>query len=217
LDLEPANHVRARWNEFMQRLAARLALEFSRELRVACDEMIVANGWADSTEAVESLCAAYEAVGLLGIGGIRAAWLCTGRVYEPDTPAQRELLADLVLGVGLLRGSAATNVRLRRDGTVELAKAGVGTRLVLPISGRGARRWSQLDPYVATAVERLEAPLELVLAAGFQGPRPAALAPPEDIVGEDSAEDVAVGPLPPRVIAIDDLRGDPDLVDELAS
>lgn len=118
-----------------------------------------------------------------------------------------------VVGVAL----AATSVRLRRDGTVELAKAGVGTRLVLPVSGRGARRWSQLDPYVASAVERLDAPLELVLAAGFQGPRPAALAPPEDIVGEDSSEDIAIGPLPPRVIAIDDLRSDPALVAELVS
>lgn len=217
LNLDDVNHVRARWNEFMQRLGARLALEFSRELRVACDEMIAANGWADSRGTVETLCDAYEAAGILGIGRIRASWLGTGRVYEPDTPAHRELLADLLLGIGLLRGADGASVRLRTDGAVEIAKPGASGRLVLPVSGRGTRRWSQLDPLVAAMVEQLERPPELVLAAGFQGPRPGDLAPPEDIVATDSSEDVAIGALPPRVFAIEDLRDDPDLVQELAS
>ncbi len=217
LELDEANHIRARWNDFMQRLAARLAQQFSRELRAACGEMIAANGWADTTETVEALCDAYEAAGLLGIGRIRASWLGTGRVYEPDAPAQRELIADLLLGLGLLRVSDGVSVRLRADGAVDVVTPGAPGRLVLPVSGRGARRWSQLDPLVAVKVEQLERSPELLLVAGFQGPRPADLAPPKDIVANESADDVAMGSLPPRVVAIEDLRGDPALIEELAS
>ncbi len=179
--------------------------------------MIAANGWADTTETVEALCDAYEAAGLLGIGRIRASWLGTGRVYEPDAPAQRELIADLLLGLGLLRVSDGVSIRLRADGAADVVTPGAPGRLVLPISGRGALRWSQLDPLVAVKVELLERPPELVLVAGFQGPRPADLAPPEDIVADESADDVAMGALPPRVVATEDLRGDPALIEELAS
>jgi hypothetical protein len=217
LELDDANHIRARWNEFMRRLAARMALEFSREIRVACDEMITTNGWPDATETVDALCDAYRVAGLLGIGRLRASWLGTGRAYEPDNPAQRELLADLLLGVGLLRGSSGASIRLRPDGVVDVSRPGASARLVLPVSGRGSRRWSQLDPLVAAMVEPLELPPELVLAAGFQGPRPADLAPPEDIVATESSEDVASGSPPPLVVAIEDLRSDPDLLEELAS
>jgi len=217
LDLDDANHIRARWNEFMQRLAERMALEFARELRAACDEMIAANGWADEQATVEHLCGAYQAAGLLGIGRLRASWLGTGRAYEPDTPAHRELLADLLLGVGLLRGPGGAAICLRPDGVVEVSQPGTSTRLVLPVSGRGSRRWSQLDPHVEAMVERLDQPPELVLVAGYQGPRPADLAPPEDIVAADLSDDVAMGSLSPRVVAVEDLRDDPGVLNELAS
>lgn len=216
LNLDEGNHIRASWGEFMGRLAERLALESRIELRKACDELMAANGWSDPPETVDALCAAYESAGLLRMGRIRAAWLTVERVYEPDSPAQRELLADLLLGVGLLCGAAPVEVALGSDGTAFLSSPMQPPRRILVLSGRGTRRWSQLDPLLATRVSEPGTAPELVLAAGFQGVRPPEWAPPKDIVVSEAGDDITVGMAQPRVIAIDDLRSDPDLLNEVA-
>lgn len=214
LDLPDDNHIRAGWGEFMQRLADRMAVGARIELRRACDALITANGWPDPPEAVERMCAAYETAGLLRMGRIRAAWLIAERAYEPDHPAQRELVADLLLGVGLLCREASA--ALEPDGTVLLSASMQPLRRILALSGRGIRRWSQLDPLLSTKVTELSAPPELVLAAGFQGTRPPEWAPPEDIVMPKDGDDITVGVPPLRVISIDDLRSNPDLLEEVA-
>lgn len=216
LDLADDNHIRAGWREFMRRLAERLALEARIELRNACDSLIASNGWSDASEAVERMCAAYEAAGLLRMGRIRAVWLNSQRAYEPDQPPQRELLADLLLGIGLLCRDAAAEVALEPDGTAVLSAPSHPPRRILALSGRGTRRWSQLDPLLSTKVTEPSAAPEFVLAAGFQGIRPAELAPPDDIVMPKAGDDITVGVPPPRVISIDDLRSNPDLLAEVA-
>jgi hypothetical protein len=216
LSLEEPNHIRARWSEFMGQLAQRLALEARVEARRACDSLIAANGWSDAPEKVDSVCAAYEAAGLLRMGRNRAGWLTVDRAYEPDHPAQRELVADLLLGVALLCGQGPTEVVLQPDGAFVLSGPTHPPRRVLAVSGRGTRRWSQLDPLLATRVGDPLAAADLVLAAGFQGTRPPEWAPPDDIVAVEPRNDITVGVPSPRVVAIDDLRRDPDLLDEVA-
>lgn len=216
LDLPKGNHIRAGWGGFMRRLAKRMAVEARIELRRACDSLIAANGWPDPPATVERMCAAYEAAGLLRMGRIRSAWLTAGRAYEPDHPAQRELLADLLLGLGLLCGDANVDVELEPDGTAVLSVPTHPPRRILALSGRGTRRWSQLDPLLSARVTEPSTAPELVLAAGFQGNRPAEWAPPEDIVTSKDGDDITVGAPPPRVISIDDLRSDPGLLEEVA-
>lgn len=216
LNLEEHNHVRAGWSEFMRQLAQRLALEVRIEARMACDELITANAWSDSSEMVDFVCAAYEAAGLLRMGRIRAAWLMVERAYEPDHPPQRELIADLLLGVALLCGPGPTQVVFQPDGTVVLSGPTQPPRRVLLVSGRGTRRWSQLDPLLASRTGDANAAAELVLAAGFQGTRLSEWGPPDDIVAAEARDDITVGAPAPRVIAIDDLRSDPELIDEVA-
>lgn len=215
LDLAADNYIRAGWGEFMRRLADRMAVEARIGLRKACDSLITANGWSDPPEAVERMCAAYEAAGLLRMGRTRAAWLTAERTYEPDHPAQRELLADLLLGVGLLCGDAV-DVALEPDGTAVLSAPTQPPRRILALSGRGIRRWSQLDPLLSTKVTEPRTAPEMILAAGFQGTRPAEWAPPDDIVMPRDRDDITVGVPPPRVISIDDLRSNPDLLEEVA-
>lgn len=215
LQLPAENHIHAGWCDFMRMLAERMALRSRTEMRKACESLISGNGWADGASVVERMCDAYQLGGLLTLGRVRAAWLLSDRSYEPDHESQRDLIADLLLGVGLITRDT-TSVSLQPDGIAVLTPDTGAPRRVMAVSGRGTRRWSQLDPVLGSLAANSSTAPELVITSGFQGPRLSEFAPPYDIVTEPQPDDIRAGVPFPRVLSVDDLRTDPELVLEVA-
>lgn len=208
LELPSANHVRASWGEFMRHLSDRLAEKSRADLAAACKALCSANGWSDTSESIDAMCASLQRKGLVAMGLLRARWLCSSRAYEPDTEDRRPLVADLLMAVGLLAGSAYASLQFTVDGLIVIAPNDGPTRTVLPISGQGHRRWSQIDAILSG--RGTHGIPDLVVAGAFQGPAASTLAPPSDIIDGEPNDDVAQGHPRPQVISVEELRADPD-------
>ncbi len=210
LGLPPANHVRAYWGEFMLKLSDRVAEQNRHDIAETCKALCSSNGWADEEAAIDSICLAFRAVGLVSMGLIRAKWLCSERTYEADSEDRRPLIADLLLALAVIRGSQNVDVRFSDDGLAHVGSNATLTSRVLLISGQGHRRWSQVDAILSGRIDLALTGPDLVIAGGFQGPSPTVLTPPADIIDGEPNDDVTQGHPKPRVISIDALRADPE-------
>jgi hypothetical protein len=209
LDLPAAAHIRLGWCAFMERLADRLVEEFSHSLAVVCGELCQQHGWVDEEGFVAELCERLHAIGLIRLGALRASWLLDSVSYSPDD-ARRGLLADLLLGVGLVERHHGGEAHFRENGTVQLSRDGQMSAPFLAISGSGTLRWNALEAKVRESVNRIrdiDRP-GAALLSGVQGGRPDTIAAPEDVVG-DWIDDIAQGEIRTDLLTVDEIRDDP--------
>lgn len=218
LDLPADAHLRTGWSDFMEKVAQRLLAEFRSGLESVGGALCADHSWTDEAAHLPDLCERLHSVGLVAIGKIRAKWLLENQQYSPDD-ARRPLIADLLLGVGLVERAADLHARFREDGVVELVRDGVVVTCVLPASGSGTLRWSALEPKVLQEVQRM-APTtrpERVLVSGVQGQPSVVAAAPEDLVRGDTGNDIVQGFRRPTMIAVDDVRADPTVASDLVA
>lgn len=209
LDLPPENLVRAPWGDFMTRLGDRLMDECRRALVKTCIDLCTENGWTDDPAVVAAACSAYCSEGVLRVGALRARWLCSQNPYEFDSDDRRSLIADLLLAIGLIHEDNGAPIRFSEDGLVYVKTSGGRVRTLLPISGQGHRRWSQVEALLAGQQVYRKTTPDAVVAGGFQGLSIAELTPPTDIVEGEVTDDLTQGVVRPRVVSIDTLRTDP--------
>lgn len=218
LDLPADAHLRLGWSTFMEKVADRLLIEFVSELAIAGTELCTQHRWADEASYLKDLCTRLHSGGLVALGKIRATWLLDTQQYTPDD-ARRSLIADLLLGVGLVERAAGVSARFREDGVVELVRDGAAATSLLPASGSGTLRWSALEPRVLQKIERLGSTSrpEHVLVSGVMGHPTAQTAPPEDLITGDAGDDIVQGFRRPTMIAVDDVRANPGIAADLVA
>lgn len=218
LDLAPEAHVQAGWGQFMARLALRLSNEMQVTFESACRGLCEAHVWTGEEASIPELAGRLHSVGLVALGRIRATWLIDRKAYARDDE-RRELVADLLLGVGLAERATGTKARFLDDGVVQLYRDRQLVGALLPVSGGGVLRWAALEPRVLRALEQADGRhrLDFALVSGASGPINRAVAPPVDLLDGDSDWDIVSGNDGPAVIVVDDLRADPSLVERFVS
>lgn len=212
LRLGPDAHVQTGWTDFMQAVAQRLLAELDATLLSAGRDQCAEHGWHTELEHLPQLCERMHGVGLLALGQLKAMWLLDPLGYAPDD-SRRVLVADLLLGVGLIERGTGLAARFRADGVVELLSGATVTTSVLPISGLGTLRWAALEARVLQEVQR-RAPYaqpEHVLVSGAVG---GAAAPvlPQDLVAGDTGDDIIGGFRRPQLFSADELRAHPEVI-----
>lgn len=218
LGVDSASHVRLGWCEFMDQLGARLHAEICDGIEAACRSICEENDWLDELAGIPDIRACVEALGLLDTGAMRSRWLGESDGYTPDDD-RRSLIADLLLGVGIIKRESAASLHLCSDGLVAfVAPSGVESR-VLALSGLGTTRWPAMEARVAQAVGRLPVYRHPrgVLVSGTQGPRGTALAPPPDLIIGESSDSIVGAHASPDIVLVDELRSDPSLASRLVA
>jgi hypothetical protein len=218
LDLPADAHVQSGWCTFMAEMAERLLAEFTADLEAAGRAICVDHSWTGEADHLQALCERLHGLGVVAVGKVRARWLLDPQQYLPDD-ARRPLVADLLLGIGLVERGAHVKARFREDGVAELLRDGALVGSVLPASGSGTLRWSALEARVLQEIERMSATArpEHIVVCGVQGQPSAQAAPPEDLVNGDAGDDIVQGFQRPPILAADEIRSDPSIARRLVA
>lgn len=218
LDLPAEAHLRAGWGDFMRQLGKRVTAEHCRALEAAARELCVDHEWDEEAPHAPSICSRFADLGLVFMGKLRALWLLDPQAYAPED-TRRGLIADLLLGVGLVERELGATAYFREDGVVEFRQGSTIVASTLLASGGGTRRWAALEPRVRSAAARLRTEARPVFAilGGVQGAPPESIAPPEDLLLGEQTEDIIAGDLIVNLVMIDDLRADPARIRALAA
>lgn len=213
---EPQHHIQLGWCDFMLLLSRRLVQQFAVDLRAACNNNTPGGIDAELAE-VERFTDTIGQAGLLAVGRWRAAWLGSSDRYMCDTPATRPHFADLLRGLTYFVDTEVTSVTLMPGGSVRLERAGARPVSVLPIAGRALHHWGAVDRIAAESSQPGADSPDIILAAGFRGARPPAIAPPPDITGEVPSDDITIAATGPRIVDLDALRADPSIAKGLCA
>lgn len=208
-------HLQMGWCAFMRCLADRLAHEQLRALAAAASALCMANGWSDETANIEELCQAIAGRGLLGLGHQRASWLLHEGKYLPDGELARDLIAYLLLGLGLAQRRCEVSLNVRRDNVVEMRRGSHVVGSCLPVSAGGTKHWAAMEPGIRRALGRFsehELP-SAVLLGSLQGVLPDQVTPPSDIAFGEETDDVIAPSREPAYVVVDSLRADASLAD----
>lgn len=207
LDLSGDSHVQSGWCDFMKLLASRVAEELRARLTDSCQNLCSQHNWGDKPGRISSLTARLYESGLVAAGKTKAAWLLDTQNYAPDDE-RRELVADLLLGIGLIEEQLGFSAAFSEDGLVYLLDAQKVRATLGVASGRGSLRWAALEARVSARFRDAQAPFrpDYVLLSGLVGLRPDGLAPPTDIAFGDAADDITYGHAEPVLVMVDEVR-----------
>ena len=218
LALAEEAHIRMGWCDFMRAAGDRVAAEFGAQMEAACTALCNAHEWDDEIDHVRAVCEPYAAIGLVGLGRLRARWLLDQQAYAPDDE-RRLLLADLLLGLGVVQRGLAAQMVLREDGVVSFVRDGAVVASVLAASGGGTMRWNALEPRIRDMLRNLGyvLPISSVVVGGVQGGRPEEVAAPPDVVGGERGDDITQGTPEPVLVTVDEVRSDPEVITRLVA
>lgn len=207
LDLPDGSHLRIGWCDFMERLANRVGEELRTQLAGACLDLCHQHGWDDELGGIPSLSGRFYRSGLVEAGKIKAAWLVEQQNYAPDD-SQRVLIADLLLGVGLIETQLGCSAVFNENGLVHLMDSNQSKITLGVASGKGALRWSALEALLSSKFAALNIPFrpDCILLSGVLGARPEQLAPPADIFLGEGEDDIAHPNTDPTLVTVDEVR-----------
>lgn len=210
-------HIKEGWCSFMRRVGARCTEEQLRRLTEAGLAQCDTHGWLEEKDHVADLSASLREIGIVGLGKLRARWLLADAPYVPDD-SQRSLIADLLLGVGLVARGANAIATVTEDGLVEFDRDGSRTTILFA-SGSGTRQWLAMEPLVSRALAHHQGGAQpaAVVVAGVDGGPPQAIAPPADVIPRPDDNDILNPAGATPFVWVNDLRTNPDLVGELVA
>lgn len=213
LGLGPETYIQLGWIELMRVLAARLVQEHIAALERVAEEMMKENDW--TVEDVASACSRLTALGLLGLGCLRASWLVRSEPYmtHPVEPEVHRMLGDLIIGVSMLQRLTGREARFDETGIVEFEDEEGRTASVMVCSGGGHRRWAHVEAIVGHRREQLTGsrrPPRRALVAGVAGGREV-VAAPSNITGEPAPRSLISGGDEFAIVTVDEVRSDPSL------
>lgn len=218
LNLPSEAHLQTGWCAFMEQLADRLVVELSSGLTADGNQLCAENNWTDEAPHLQDLSDRLHSLGLVHVGMVKARWLLEPQSYAPDD-ARRQLIADLLLGVGLIERAIDCQARFREDGVIELLRDGAVSGSFLAASGAGTLRWSALEAKVLQHIQRIgsnQRP-DGVLVSGVTGRSSSDTTPPEDLVGGATPDDIVDAVDRPFLLSVDDIREQPDIASQLVA
>ena len=217
LEIGADDYLQYGWCEFMVALSERLLLVHIDELKDACAAIVDREEWNDSTP--DDLRERLGSLGLVGLGRVRASWTLEKIAYLPRTKLNADLIADLLLGVGLIEQATGYLAVFADDGVVDFVD---GENLVGSLilgSGRGTMRWGTVEAtlYQRQARKGVAARRpSTALVGSISDQRPQAIAPPLDVLrGEVPPESILSTGGPLRLVTVDELRSNPALAKEI--
>jgi hypothetical protein len=220
------------WCRFATELGARVLEEHRHELDLACRKLIAESGWEDNDPG--ELCQRLSDLGLIGLGEVRARWTLDPSLYAPRHTVDAALVADLLLGVGLVEGAADVRAIFDADGIVELRRGNEVVGAIAVASGKGTKRWAAMEAEIGGQRHRRRRRIESVrfgLVSGVEGARPVNVAPPASIVLDEEPASITLekepanvappssivaGDTPLRLISVEELRATPSVGQEMA-
>jgi hypothetical protein len=218
LEIPEADYLQYGWGEFMEALSARLALVHIDELSKACVAMAGREKWQDSTPA--DLRDRLGGLGLVDLGRLRARWLLAEVSYLPRSSGEVQLIADLLLALGLIEETADCEAVFGPDGVVDFISDQELVGSLAIGSGRGEMRWGAFEAELHQKRVREGVAARkpnFALVSGVQGERPDPV-PPENVVGSPATSESIVGEDEPlRLVSVDELRAKPALAKEMVA
>jgi hypothetical protein len=218
LDLPDTAYLRMGWSDFMSQLAARVVEEHRSELESTCRQLISIESWDDEDPA--DLCRRLSALGLVGLGRLRARWTLNAGPYVPRHLVTAEWVADLTLAIGLIEQSTGTEAVFEDDGVVELRRGDRVLGSVIVASGRGIRRWLALEAEVAQHSfrrRRRDPKPHFALVGAIQGERPDEVAPPSNVAIGDEPQSIVTGGSALELISVEELRDSPAVAQRMVA
>ncbi|MDA1052171.1 MAG: hypothetical protein O3C40_17065 [Planctomycetota bacterium] len=216
LKITARDYVQLGWVDLMRAFSERLILELANKIVRACDDLTYKEKWPN--ESVASLRDRLTALGLIAFGKLRAAWLLDDRTYLKMEEGHADLIADLLLAIGLIERIEGVAATMNSDGIVEFRSA-THHWYVRVASGRGVRRWTsietellQREKYSATGTHSPRS--RTVLIAGVTGP-PRPVTPPVSILGDDDDDSIVGGDTHLTLLDVDQIRLDPTKIQEM--
>ncbi|MFZ0169310.1 MAG: hypothetical protein WAL64_07790 [Candidatus Dormiibacterota bacterium] len=203
-------HIQMSWCEFMRELSGRVVEEFKNDLSAAGTALCSSHNWVGEVDFIPDLVERLHKGGLVDTGRVRAAWLLESQSYATDEVTRRNLIADLVLGVGLVERRLGRVADIRPDGVVELKQDGQSPVSFLAASGAGTLRWTALEPKVLDFLRRMptrDRPHSVLLSAMPEGLLPP-IAAPKHLVGSWD-DDITQGAPDAQFLTVDEVRSDP--------
>ncbi len=206
------------WCRFATELGARLLEEHRHELDLACRKLITEAGWEDADPG--DLCQRLSDLGLIGLGEVRARWTLDPAPYAPRHSVAVDLVADLLLAVGFVERAVDGHGIFDPDGIVELRRGNEILGSITVASGRGTKRWDAIEAEIGRhrhrRRRRVESP-RFALVSGVEGSKPLQVAPPSNIVLEDSAASIIDGDTTLRIVSVEELRASPNIAQEMVA
>lgn len=206
LDPQEQNVVQATWCDFMDRLAARVVVEYCKSLRNAVDALCNLNGWPSAVRLPQVL-SALQAAGMLAFGRVRSVWLCDQRMFTPDRDESREPLAYLILALSEILGEEGAEVQVTRGGILEIIQDGYIVGRIMGLHGRGVRKWAAAEAALGTILKDYENKPDIVIAGGMIGSHLDDVSLQPDIVDDTGDDDIIRGSTTPRIIDFEEIRG----------
>ncbi len=199
----------------MRMLSDRVVLEITNRVSRSCADLINREGWPP--EDVEGLCNRLKELGLVSFGVLRASWFLDKRKYAKMENLHADLIADLLLLIGMLERIQNASASLSPNGLVEFRSA-TQSWSFRATSGRGVRRWSSIEAEIRQFekynVSSRKPRLRNVLVSGISG-SPQAITPPASIVGTSDEKSILDGDMILKLFSADDIRNDANKIKEM--
>ena len=207
LHLPDEHYIESGWVTFALELGDHLNQEHIRQLTEACVQVVDTNGW--EAQPVTEVTSELLHLRLLGFGGVRAVWFLHHGEYLAWRSMMPTWIAELVLGLDILRSRLGAELRFGRDGEVDILVGGRVLTSIGCIHGRGHLRWAALDSQVNTL--HLSAwvgrpAVQTFLVAGVQGTQPTDFTTPFDITGGRPEANIIDGSNTPSYMSVDMVR-----------
>ena len=214
LQLDDEAYVQLGWNALMGRLADRVVEEHRAELERECAGLAQDLELAD--EDVASTCERLSALGLVGLGKLRASWLMVTGPYQPRTTEQLRLLSDLILAVAMIERVAGTEATFSDEGVIEFVGVARTVRILL-CSGGGWMTRAYAESKARGRIDKLTrgrpGPLVTIIGGVSDGDPPAAT--PDNIAGGRKEADIIAGTETCKLLTLGRIRTHPDEISEV--
>lgn len=210
LSLDPAVYIQCGWGQLMEALSQRLSTEQITQLGQAAERQIREDNLTN--EDITGFLGAFQTLGILKFGKLRADWLLHNKPYRPFEAGTVGLLADLLLALATMARVSGAQAVVVDDGSVEFRRDGRVAASFVIASGCGHRGKQAVEAVVESRRAQYRT-CPAVLVGGTSASWTTPPTPPKDIIqGDVSKQDILRGPTALPLFHISELRENHDLI-----